>query len=192
MKVGNGGVIGDEYITHFSMWAVLKSPLLMGNDFSQNTPPIYSVLSNAPILAVSQDPGAPPATQRWRYFVSDTDEFGEGEIQLWTTSLSCGDQLPVLLNAGNDEREMNATLTDIFWGNSPIGNAPQEAQTWDVYDLWGNRMDNETAMAIITAANDTVNGNMTTNPNTVEPYGVLNVTVPRHGVEVFRLRASST
>ena len=167
-EVGNGGMTDEEYVTHFSMWAILKSPLLMGNNFATITPKVYSILSNVPILAVSQDPGASSAVRRWRYYVDDTDEFGQGEIQLWTTSLSGGDMLVALLNAGDNEREMNATLTDIFWGNAPIGNAPQQSQAWDVYDLWGNRMDDGTAMQIITAANQTVNGTGTTvDPNSI-------------------------
>jgi alpha-galactosidase len=31
-QVGNGGMTYDEYVTHFTMWCVLKSPLILGND----------------------------------------------------------------------------------------------------------------------------------------------------------------
>jgi hypothetical protein len=34
VKVGNGGMTYDEYVTHFSMWAILKSPLILGNDLT--------------------------------------------------------------------------------------------------------------------------------------------------------------
>lgn len=151
----------DEYITHFSMWAAVKSPLIMGNDLRKITPATLSILSNPAILAISQDPGSRPAIRHWRFFVDDTDEFGQGEIQMWTATLSGGDMLVVLLNAGNNVRKMNATLVDIFWDNSPIGNAPQVSQAWDVYDLWANRMDNNTAAQIIAAANATASGNST-------------------------------
>ncbi|KAL5481045.1 hypothetical protein ACEPAI_9986 [Sanghuangporus weigelae] len=168
LEVGNGGMTDDEYKTHFTMWAALKSPLIMGNDLRVITPQTLSILSNPAILAISQDPGSRPAFRRWRFFVDDTDEFGQGEIQMWSASLSGGDQFVALLNAGNAEREMNATLVDIFWDTMPIGNAPQASQTWGVYDLWGNRMDNDTAAQIIAAANQTASGNSTeTDPNTI-------------------------
>ncbi|MBZ5586396.1 MAG: glycoside hydrolase family 27 protein [Acidobacteriia bacterium] len=32
LEVGNGGMTTDEYKTHFSMWSMLRSPLLAGND----------------------------------------------------------------------------------------------------------------------------------------------------------------
>jgi hypothetical protein len=34
LEVGNGGMTYDEYVTHFSMWALLKSPLILGNDIT--------------------------------------------------------------------------------------------------------------------------------------------------------------
>lgn len=194
----------------------------MGNDLRRITPSTLSILSNPAILAVSQDPGSRPAVRRWRYFVDDTDQFGKGEIQLWAGSLSGGDELVILLNAGNIEREMNATLVDIFFDSSPTGNPTQANRAWDVYDLWANRMDNDTATQIIAAAN----GNSTDgDPSTigsqfrynatandgysaglsqnlpvllgkkigeVEPHGRVTATVPRHGVAVFRLRQQAS
>ncbi|THH02862.1 hypothetical protein EW026_g106 [Hermanssonia centrifuga] len=32
LEIGNGGMSFDEYVTHFSMWSLLKSPLILGND----------------------------------------------------------------------------------------------------------------------------------------------------------------
>ena len=158
----------DEYKTHLTMWSALKSPLIMGNDLRVISPETLSILSNPAILAISQDPGSRPAFRRWRYFVDDTDEFGQGEIQMWSASLSGGDRFVALLNAGNSEREMNATLVDIFWDVMPIGNSAQANQAWDVYDLWANRMDNDTAQQIITAANQVASGNSTgVDPNTI-------------------------
>jgi alpha-galactosidase len=33
----------DEYVTHFSMWALLKSPLILGNDVTNMVCPLYSL-----------------------------------------------------------------------------------------------------------------------------------------------------
>ena len=34
LEVGNGGMTFEEYRTHFSMWALIKSPLILGNDLT--------------------------------------------------------------------------------------------------------------------------------------------------------------
>ena len=59
--------------------------------------------------------------------------------------------LVLLVNAGTSEREMNATLEDIFWDSGPGGTAEQVRGSWDVYDVWANAMDEETAREIIEA-----------------------------------------
>lgn len=159
-EVGNGGMTDDEYVTHFSMWAAVKSPLIMGNDLRKITPSTLSILSNPAVIAVSQDPQGSSAFLRWRYLVDDTDVYGQGEIQMWSGNLYGGDAVVVLLNAGNKQREMNATLDDIFWDNG-ASLAPQASQTWDIYDLWANRMDNSTAEQIIRGANQTEQYNST-------------------------------
>ena len=220
-EIENGGMTDDEYITHFSLWAAIKSPLIMANDLSNLSPSAYSILSNPAILALSQDPGSRPAVRRWRYYVKDTDSFGKGEIQMWAGSLSNGDEVVLLVNAGNSTREMNATLSDIFWDSGPIGNGPQVNEAWDVYDLWANRMDNDTAAQIIAAAK----GESSADPNTIgtqfrynateyegyasglsqslpvlmgkkigmiEPHGSINAKIARHGTGVYRLRRASS
>ena len=111
----------DEYVTHFSLWAAIKSPLIMGNALRKITPSALSILLNPAVLAVSQDPGSRPADRQWRYFVADKDQYGKGEIQMWSGTLSGTDRLVLLLNAGTEAREMNATLEDIFWDAGPGG-----------------------------------------------------------------------
>ncbi|KAI9734633.1 MAG: hypothetical protein M1834_002234 [Cirrosporium novae-zelandiae] len=155
LQVGNGGMSDDEYKIHFSMWAAVKSPLLMGNDIRSMSVSTLSILSNPAVLAISQDPSGSSAVRRWRYFVNDTDEFGQGEIQMWSGSLDNGDEVVALVNAGNEARTMNATLRDIFWddGGKSSSNT-QAAATWDVYDLWANRMSDSVASQIISNGNN--------------------------------------
>ena len=56
LEVGNGGMTHEEYKTHFSLWAALKSPLILGNDVANMTVETASILKNAEIIAVNQDP----------------------------------------------------------------------------------------------------------------------------------------
>lgn len=57
LEVGNGGCSFEEYKTHFSFWAMLKAPLIVGNDVRAMTKDdeAYAILSNAEVIAVDQD-----------------------------------------------------------------------------------------------------------------------------------------
>ena len=37
LEVGNGGMTTEEYKAHFSLWCLIKSPLLIGNDVRSMT-----------------------------------------------------------------------------------------------------------------------------------------------------------
>jgi len=76
LEIGNGGCSDDEYRTHFSLWAMLKAPLIIGNDirnFSTPSPEnaaVLEILGNKEVIAVSQDPLGRQARLTW----SDTTE----------------------------------------------------------------------------------------------------------------------
>lgn len=115
------------------------------------TPATLSIYSNPAVLAVSQDPLGSPVYRVWRY-PAVLDDYGQGEISLWTGTLSGGDYIVALVNAGNVSLYMNASLTDVFFDKSSTsakGPAAEILQMWDAYDLWQNRMDDATAQAII-------------------------------------------
>lgn len=38
LEVGNGGMTHREYEAHFSLWALLKAPLILGCDLSNLSP----------------------------------------------------------------------------------------------------------------------------------------------------------
>lgn len=46
----------DEYRTHFSLWSIAKAPLLIGCDVTKMSADILSILTNAEVIAVNQDP----------------------------------------------------------------------------------------------------------------------------------------
>lgn len=54
-EVGNGGLTTEEERAHFSLWAIAKSPLLLGTDLSKISSASLAVISNAGIIALSQD-----------------------------------------------------------------------------------------------------------------------------------------
>ncbi|XP_024524076.1 alpha-galactosidase-like [Selaginella moellendorffii] len=55
LEVGNGGMSVDEYRTHFSLWAIMKAPLLIGCDVTSIGSDYLSILSNWEVINVNQD-----------------------------------------------------------------------------------------------------------------------------------------
>jgi alpha-galactosidase len=55
MEVGNGMTEGEDRV-HFAMWAMLASPLIMGNDVRTASEETIEILTNKEVIAVNQDP----------------------------------------------------------------------------------------------------------------------------------------
>lgn len=155
-----GGQTDEEYKTHMTMWAAMKSPLIMGTDIRVLDAKSYSIYTNPAILALSQDPDSAPIIRKWRKYVSSKDAYGFGEIQMHSGSLGQGDYMVVLLNAAASAMEINATSADIFIDDG--GSISTEAKSeWDVYDLWANRMPDAVANQILQANSTMMAANVT-------------------------------
>ena len=211
LEVGNGGQSGkqrfpdslyleciclmvtadSEYVVHFSMWAINSSPLLIGTNVLTLSPANLAIYSNPAVIALNQDPSGSGAVRKWQYFVNP-DDTGEGEIALWTRSMDNNDQVFALLNAGNVSMMMNTTLYDIFLDAATAGAyeaPPQLSESWDIYDLWANRMSEEEAETIINGTAPMVddNSNSTTRYNaTATSYadGLMNNNTALYGSKV--------
>ena len=188
----------------------------MGTNIPKMTAATYSILANPAVIAINQDSAGMPAFRVWNR-PADGDEYGQGEISLWVANLAGRDYAVALLNAGDTDLQMNATLEEIFIdkattaGGSTRGPLPQ-SDGWDLYDLWANRMDDMTAESIISgnlttmdASNSTMMYNATemsyadgvkmnntallgAKIESIPPMGTLSAMVPRHGVAMYRLR----
>src|SRR4051812_4711353 len=55
LEVGNGGMTTEEYKSHFSLWAMMAAPLLIGADLRKVSPENFDVLRNAEVIALDQD-----------------------------------------------------------------------------------------------------------------------------------------
>jgi alpha-galactosidase len=185
LEVGNGAMTDAEYVAHFSMCkfpsiyksqlakpqtgAAAKSPLILGNDIRVVPAKDLAILSNAAVIAVNQDPAGSSAARRWIYSTNSSDAYGGSSLQLWSGSLtsttggSQNDMVVLLINGANETMVMNATLADIFVDNGPSGTAAQVKMSWEVRDLWANRMNESEAQAIIDSSKST--GNATTGYN---------------------------
>ncbi|NDV68136.1 glycoside hydrolase family 27 protein [Dysgonomonas sp. 25] len=73
LEVGNGGLTPNEEKTHFALWAILNSPLLLGNDLRNMSKETLDILTNKEIIAVNQDA---LGIQGFKYKT-------EGTVEIW-------------------------------------------------------------------------------------------------------------
>jgi len=58
LEIGNGGLSYEEERTHFGLWAVSKSPLIIGCDLTNVKNDSLEILMADEVIAVNQDPRA--------------------------------------------------------------------------------------------------------------------------------------
>jgi alpha-galactosidase len=94
LEVGNGGMTTEEYKTHFSLWCMLASPLLAGNDLANMTPETKSILLNKEMIAVNQDTLGVQAT-----CYRDNIDY-----QIWVKGLANNEKAVCLLNKSDEKK----------------------------------------------------------------------------------------
>ncbi|RKD90629.1 glycoside hydrolase family 27 protein [Mangrovibacterium diazotrophicum] len=122
LQVGRG-MTYEEDKTHFSMWCMLNSPLLAGNDLRDMSEETIEILTNTEIIALNQDPGFKQATR----------VLTEGSIEVWVKPVGeAGDSKAIAimnrgedavdfeLNTGDFGIDKNATFRDL-WKHEDLG-----------------------------------------------------------------------
>ncbi|XP_075083617.1 alpha-galactosidase 1-like [Nicotiana tabacum] len=117
LEVGNGGMTKDEYIVHFSLWAISKAPLIIGCDVRNLSNDTKEILANKEVIAVNQD----------ELGIQGKKVRMQGDLEVWAGPLSGYRAALVLLNRGSTKIEITALWEDI--GIPP--NSVVEAR-----DLW--------------------------------------------------------
>ncbi len=110
-----------EQITHISLWCMIGSPLLLGNDLTRMEPFTLKLLTNPEVLAVSQDPLGRVATRVRR----------EGQAEIWSRPLWDGCHAVGLFNRGEKPLKIRVNWDDLR--PKPADDKP------DVRDLWRRR-----------------------------------------------------
>ncbi|CAJ0914712.1 14375_t:CDS:2 [Entrophospora sp. SA101] len=105
LEVGNGGMTFEEYKSHFSLWAALKSPLLIGCDVRNMTDETIQILKNTEIIGINQDPLGKSAKLAHREKYEDQNKVSTISYDIWIGELSSDTQehaVAILFNR-NDE-----------------------------------------------------------------------------------------
>jgi alpha-galactosidase len=92
--VGNGMSVNEDR-AHFSIWVMLASPLIAGNDLRSMSKETTAVLTNKSVIAISQDP---LGVQAFRFAARDGVEY-------WFKPLAKGEWALLVLNRNKDAKK---------------------------------------------------------------------------------------
>ncbi|CAA2971316.1 alpha-galactosidase [Olea europaea subsp. europaea] len=118
LEVGNGGMTTEEYRSHFSIWALMKAPLLIGCDIRSMDKVTVELLSNQEVVAVNQDK-----------LGVQGKKIKDGDLQVWAGLLSQNRVVVALWNRGSSEATITAYWSDIGLNSTTIV---------DARDLWAH------------------------------------------------------
>jgi alpha-galactosidase len=117
LEVGNGGMTPAEYRTHFSLWAMMAAPLLIGSDLRKVSDDNFAILKNTDVIALDQDTLGKQATVL----------SANGGLVVYSKVLANGDRAVALSN----ETGATATIATTAAATG-IGGAP----SYTLKDLW--------------------------------------------------------
>ncbi|KAK7044907.1 alpha-galactosidase [Favolaschia claudopus] len=142
LQLGNGGLTFDEAKSHFTAWALMKSPLLIGTNLSAITSDILGILKNKEILAINQDSVVGQGISPFRWGINpDWTSNSSFPAQYWSGPSQNGTVF-MLLNTLNEPSTMFFNLTESPWIRA--------GRQYSVRDLWSHT-NNGTAVRNITA-----------------------------------------
>ena len=122
LEVGNGHMTWNEYVAHFSLWALLNAPLIAGNDLRTMSDSTRFILTNKAVIAVDQDWGGQQGSL----------VHTEGNTQVWVKPMHDGSKAVILLNRGTSPTTISIHLAD-------LGLRP--SSKYQAVDLWSHSIE---------------------------------------------------
>jgi len=134
LEVGNGGMTNTEYISHFSLWALVKAPLIIGCDVTSISAQTLSILTNPEVIAVNQDPLGIQGRRVQKL----------GDLEVWAGPLSGHSIAVILFNRGSSTNSITVrweriglnmqtlcTIRDL-WARNNLPGSYSQSYTSDV------------------------------------------------------------
>ena len=106
-----------EYVTHFSLWCLMKAPLLIGCDIRSLSPQTLHILTNKDAIAVNQDPLG----------VQGHKLRSKNDLELWAGPLRDGSKAVILLNRSSQKASISVEASELGW---------KHGVCFVVYDIW--------------------------------------------------------
>lgn len=129
LEVGNGMTYAEDK-THFSIWSMLASPLIAGNDFRKMSKETLSILTNKELIAINQDK---LGIQGFKYSA-------ENGLDVWVKPLENGNWTVAFLNRTDTALKINFDWKKHLIKDTDFNlEANFEKQTYKLKDLWKNK-----------------------------------------------------
>jgi len=107
LEVGNDSLTYEENKAHFSLWAVLAAPLMLGNDVRNMTDEVRDILLNKEVIAVNQD-----ILGKQGIKIRD-----DGDYEVWVKQLNDGSRAVVLFNRSENTSEISFSWNELGYAN---------------------------------------------------------------------------
>lgn len=123
LQVGRG-MSYEEDKTHFTMWAIMHSPLILGNDLTNMSKETIEIITNKDIIALNQS--------AFVYQARRLIDFGEQEV--WAkpiVSTMSGEVVVTLLNRSKDTETISFDLKSVGLDAS---------KSYTIKDLWSKEV----------------------------------------------------
>ena len=101
-NVGFGGCTDTEYRTHFALWCLFQSPLMIGSDLTSIDPVNAELLKNRELISIDQDPEARPPMV-----------LNSGEVPVFFKQLANGEYVFAFFNFSDGERDSTVFMYDV-------------------------------------------------------------------------------
>jgi hypothetical protein len=135
LYIGKGDFDANHLVeakSHFALWAMLNSPLMIGADLRTMPQPLMDIVGNADIIAVNQDPAGNQAVLAY-----DADD-----LQILVKQLASGQKVVAIFNRGLAPIDADLTAEQLkLRSDAPI----------TLTDLWSKantRFTNETKLRV--------------------------------------------
>ena len=124
LEVGNGGMTNTEYTTHFSLWAMVKAPLIIGCDLGSASQATLNILGNSDVIALNQDRLGVQAA--CKFGCDHANYVNGGAANVFTVLLANGNTGVSITNFGTSSLNYTLNLSQIgISGNAQI------TELWD-------------------------------------------------------------
>lgn len=149
LEVGNGLSVNQDR-AHFTMWCMMASPLILGNDIRSMSDETAAIILDKEVIAINQDA---LGVQGLRYRV-------EGDLEIWFKPLVDGNWAMCLLNRGLEPIEYKIDWQSFNFTDDEVSKLSTSFDKirYDVYDLWrgGESFTTRKSIKVVVPAEDVI------------------------------------
>ena len=137
LEVGNGLSVNQDR-AHFTMWCMMASPLILGNDVRNMSDETKAILTNRDLIAIDQDK---LGVQGLRFLIREGLEY-------WFKPLSNGDLAMTIFNTTRQSLSCSLNWQDFNLTDEEVSKRSTafDQNLYKIKNLWTGRMEGKTTL----------------------------------------------